>query len=247
MSVLLDVKHLTKKFDRFQLDDVSFSIDPGKICGFVGINGAGKSTTIKLISNLLLPDNGEIIFQGKELKNKKDFEKIGFVPDTCKLYGDFTVGQAKKLIAGLFNQWDESEYKKYSKVFHLDEKKKIGELSKGMKMQFSLALALSHQAELLIMDEPTSGLDPFIRNQVLGILKEFVADGKKSVLFSTHITSDLEKTADQIVFIHGGKIIFSEGMRKLPDLSRGKLNKEWRTLDDFILDYIESLSQREGK
>ena len=246
MSVLLDVKNLTKKFERFKLDDVSFSIDPGRICGFVGINGAGKSTTIKLISNLLLPDNGEIIFQGKKLKDKKLFEKIGFVPDACKFYGDFTVGQAKKLIAGLFEQWDESEYKKYSKVFNLDAKKKISELSKGMKMQFSLALALSHQAELLIMDEPTSGLDPFIRNQVLSILKEFVSDGKKSVLFSTHITSDLEKTADQIVFIHGGKIIFSEEMNRLPTLSRDKLNKEWQTLDDFILGYIERLSQKEG-
>lgn len=244
MSALLEVKHLTKKYKRFQLDDVSFSIEHGKICGFVGINGAGKSTTIKLISNLIMPDGGQILFDGEELKKAALFERIGIVPDSCKMYGMYTIRQARGFVSGLFKQWDEDEYDKYRELFQLDDKKKINELSKGMKMQFSLALALSHHAELLIMDEPTSGLDPYVRNQVLQILEEFVSDGKKSVLFSTHITSDLEKAADQIVFIHGGKKIFDEEVRCLPNMYREKFDKEWNSLDDLILDYIEELSQQ---
>ena len=244
MSNLLEVNHLSKTFKRFKLDDISFSLQPGKICGFVGINGAGKSTTIKLISRLLIPDNGQVLFNDKEVSEIESFERIGFVPDTCKLYETYTVDKAKKFISGFYKQWDEDEYNKYKEIFKLNGKKKIGELSKGMKMQFSLALALSHYAELLIMDEPTSGLDPYIRNQVLNILKDYISDGKKSVLFSTHLTSDLERVADQIVFIHAGKIIFSEEVTKLPDISKNILNKEWDSLDSFIIDYIDYLSKK---
>ena len=127
MSNLLEVNHLSKTFKRFKLDDISFSLQPGKICGFVGINGAGKSTTIKLISRLLIPDNGQVLFNDKEVSEIESFERIGFVPDTCKLYETYTVDKAKKFISGFYKQWDEDEYNKYKEIFKLNGKKKIGE------------------------------------------------------------------------------------------------------------------------
>ena len=209
---MLEIKNLSKKFKTFELKDVSFELKPGCIMGFIGPNGAGKSTTIKLIMNLLKKDSGEIKLFGKdhidyerEVKNR-----IGFVYDENYFYEDLTIKQMKNIIAPFYSEWDEDIFNKYLIDFDLDTKKKIKALSKGMKMKFSLALALSHNADLIIMDEPTSGLDPIFRREILDILYDIIQDEKKSIFFSTHITTDLEKIADYITFINDGEIVFSK-------------------------------------
>jgi ABC-2 type transport system ATP-binding protein len=211
MDNILEVKNLSKGFKDFQLKNLSFTMERGFIMGFIGPNGAGKSTTIKLIMNLLKRDSGEIKVFGKDnLKNEKEIKnKIGFVYDESHYYEELTIAEMKSVIAPLYKQWDESSYKKYIKEFALPEKKKIKELSKGTKMKFSLSLALSHGAELLILDEPTSGLDPVVRSELLEILSYIMQDEAKGVFFSTHITSDLDKIADYITLINNGELLFT--------------------------------------
>lgn len=211
MSPVLEVKNLKKKFKGFALKNINFTLEKGYIMGFIGPNGAGKSTTIKLIMNLLKKDEGEIkIFGLDNIKHEKEVKnKIGFVFDENYFYEELTVMEMKKVIAPFYKNWNDSVFNKYLKEFSLPAKTKIKELSKGMKMKFSIAVALSHDAELLIMDEPTSGLDPIIRSELLDILTFLIQDENKSVFFSTHITSDLDKIADYITFINNGSIVFS--------------------------------------
>lgn len=209
---ILEIKDLCKSYKGFSLNKINITLPKGYIMGFIGPNGAGKSTTIKLILNLIKRDSGEIKVFG--LDNIKDEMKvknrIGFVFDECMYYDEFTISQMKWVIAKLYKSWDENAYEKYIEKFSLPKDKKIKELSKGMKMKFSLAMALSHNADLLIMDEPTSGLDPVIRSEMLDILFELVQDENKGVFFSTHITSDLEKVADYITYINNGEIMLSD-------------------------------------
>lgn len=211
MSAVIEVKDLRKSFGDFSLKNVSFTLEKGFIMGFIGPNGAGKSTTIKLIMNLLKKDGGEIRLFGldniryeKEVKNR-----IGFVFDENYFYEELTVMEMKRVIAPFYKNWNDSLFRKYIKEFSLPADKKIKDLSKGMKMKFSIAVALSHDAELMIMDEPTSGLDPIIRSELLDILTSLIQDENKSVFFSTHITSDLDKIADYITFVNNGSIVFS--------------------------------------
>lgn len=180
--------------------------------GFIGPNGAGKSTTIKLIMNLIKKKSGEITVLGKDnLKYEREVkEKIGFVYDENYYYEDLTINEIKRIISPFYKYWDDAAFNKYLKDFDLNPKKKIKTLSKGMKMKFSLAMALSHNADLIIMDEPTSGLDPVFRQEILDILYNLIQDENKSVFFSTHITTDLEKIADYITFINKGEIVFSK-------------------------------------
>ncbi|WBW95738.1 ABC transporter ATP-binding protein [Oceanirhabdus sp. W0125-5] len=212
MSKILEVKNITKDYGKFKLDDVSFSLDRGYVMGFIGPNGAGKSTTIKMIMNLIRRNSGEIkIFEKDNIKSEKEIkEKIGFVYDESFYYQELSIKDNAKIISRFYRNWDNAKYRELLDRFNLTEKKKIKELSKGMKMKFSLAMALSHNAELLIMDEPTSGLDPVFRNEILELLYDEIQDEKKSVFFSTHITSDLEKIADYITFINNGKLVFSK-------------------------------------
>src|SRR5690554_3135068 len=211
MSVILEVNNLSKEYKDFTLKDISFSLERGYIMRFIGPNGAGKSTTIKLIMNLLKKDGGIIkVFGLDNIKNEIEVkEKIGFVYDQNYYYDELTIEEMKKVIAPFYNNWDDKLYNKYLKLFELDSSKKIKNLSKGMQMKFSLVMALSHHAELLIMDEPTSGLDPVVRREILQVLLEIMQDEKKGIFFSTHITSDLEKVADYITFINRGKIVLS--------------------------------------
>ena len=212
LNEILEIKSLCKSYKDFKLKDVNISLERGYIMGFIGPNGAGKSTTIKLIMNLIKKDSGQIKLFG--LDNKKNDiaikEKIGFVYDENHFYEDLTVQEMKSIISPFYSQWDESLFKKYVKDFGLPLKKQIKHLSKGMKMKFSLAIALSHNAELLIMDEPTSGLDPLIRTELLDVLQSLMQDENKSVFFSTHITSDLDKIADYITLVNNGKVILSK-------------------------------------
>ncbi len=215
----LEVKNLRKQYGKFELKNVRFSLEAGQIMGFIGPNGAGKSTTIKAILNQIHKDSGEILLWGKdnvrheiELKNR-----IGVVLDEGYFYGHLSLKRMKDLIAPFYSTWDEREYRRYIADFRLDEGKKISELSKGMRMKYAIALALSHRADLLIMDEPTSGLDPMVREELLELLRRMIQDENKSVFFSTHITSDLDKIADQIALINDGRLLFSQPKDDLLD------------------------------
>jgi ABC-2 type transport system ATP-binding protein len=209
---VLQIKNLNKTYEQFSLKDINITLPRGYIMGFIGPNGAGKSTTIKLIMNLVSKDSGIIeIFGRDNIKHNREVKsKIGFVYDDCYFYEELTVSENKNIIAPFYREWDDSLFNRYIKEFKIPKDRKIKKLSKGMKMKFSLAIALSHNAELIIMDEPTSGLDPVFRSELLDILLSIIQDENVSILFSTHLTTDLEKVADYITFINNGKIVFSE-------------------------------------
>lgn len=243
MEYLLELDNISKKYKRFELQKVSFNIKPGIITGFVGINGSGKSTTIKIIADLIRKDSGIVKFFGVDREKQCFNDQIGYVMDSSYFYEKQTLRTVKNIISSAYQNWNEHEYRNYMEQFQLEEKQKIQELSKGMKMKFALALALSHNARLLIMDEPTSGLDPLVRNETIKVLEDFIADGTRSVLFSTHITSDLEKVANNVIFIHDGKIIFDEKLKNIPSLQRKKLGREYVSLENSILNFIEYVKQ----
>lgn len=219
MNNILEVHGLKKDFGNFKLHDLSFSLQEGCITGFVGINGAGKTTTIKSILGLVLKDAGSIKLFGKEIdKNERELKNhIGVVLDEGYFYEDMTMKEMKSIIASSYYNWDESAFKSYIDRFKLQLNQKISTLSKGMRMKYALSLALSHDADLLIMDEPTSGLDPLVRSELMDILLKFVKGNNKSVFFSTHVTSDLDKVADVLILIDNGKIILTEEKDMLLD------------------------------
>ncbi|WP_459499480.1 ABC transporter ATP-binding protein [Bacillus sp. C1] len=208
---MLELKDVCKNYKDFSVKNVSFTLPRGYIMGFVGPNGAGKSTTIKMIMNLVRQNSGDITIFGKDNKKaeKEIKQNIGFVYDENHYYEELTCEQMKRIIAPLYKKWDEEKYQWYMDRLQVPKNKKIKQLSKGMKMKFAIAMALSHHAELIIMDEPTSGLDPVVRSELLDILRELVMEEEVSVLFSTHITTDLERIADYITFIHEGEIVFT--------------------------------------
>jgi ABC-2 type transport system ATP-binding protein len=243
MEYLLELDKIEKSYKRFQLQQVSFKIKPGHITGFVGINGSGKSTTIKIIADLVRKDSGTVKLFGIDREKKCFNEQIGYVMDSSYFYEKQTLRKVKNIVSSTYQNWNENDYKRYMELFQLDEKQKIEDLSKGMKMKYALTLALSHNARLLIMDEPTSGLDPLVRSQTMNVLKEFVADGTRSVLFSTHITSDLEKVADNIIFIHNGKIRFHEDLVNIPFIHKKILGTKYDSLENSILSFIDYMKQ----
>ncbi len=217
MSTVLEVKNLKKSYGDFSLNGLNFKLEKGYVMGFIGPNGAGKSTTIKLIMNLIKKDTGSInIFGMDSVKDERKIkEKMGFVYDENVFYGVLTINEMKKIVAGFYKKWDENKFQSYIKQFELNPNKLIDKLSKGMKIKFALALALSHGAELIIMDEPTSGLDPAFRSELMDILYNIIQDENMTIFFSTHITTDLEKIADYITFINKGCMVFSESKEKV--------------------------------
>lgn len=211
MENILELQGVSKTYKGFALKNINFSLEKGYIMGFIGPNGAGKTTTIKLIMNLIKKDSGHIKLFGMDHMQSEQIIKnrIGFVYDENYFYEDLTLLEMKNIIAPFYQNWDEKVFIQYVADFDLPLKKKIKALSKGMRMKYALAIALSHHAELIIMDEPTSGLDPIFRSELLGILSSLMQDEKKGILFSTHITADLDKIADYITFIHKGEIVFT--------------------------------------
>ena len=214
---LLNVIDLNKSYDKFRLEDVSFRLEEGYIMGFIGENGAGKTTTLKSILNMVKPDSGTVeIFGQNFYQNELSLKQhLGFMFGGVDFYDNSTLETIADVVSRFYKSWDDNTFQNYMKRFSLDNSKKLKELSSGMAVKFSLAMALSHQAKLLLLDEPTSGLDPVARDDLLELFQQLVEDGDKSILFSTHITSDLEKCADYITFIHNGHIIESQSKDQL--------------------------------
>lgn len=209
MSNILEVKDLTKQYAGFKLDHVSFSVPKGTIMGLIGENGAGKTTTISVILDLIRKDEGTVRFWGQELSSSRQFrEDIGVVFDGINFYETLTPAKVGKISGAAYRQWDSSLYRNYLDRFQLPADREIKSMSKGMKMKLCIAIALSHRPKLLILDEATGGLDPVMRDDILDVFLDFVQDEEHSILMSSHITSDLEKIADYITFIHQGKVLF---------------------------------------
>lgn len=219
MENVIELRNVNRTFKGFELKDFSLSVKKGFVTGFIGGNGVGKSTTIKLIMNLLQPDSGEISIFGLNYKNheKEIKQRIGFVFDNNILYENITLTEMKKIIKPAYRNWDDSLFNHYINLFELPMKKQIKTFSKGMMMKASLTFALSHHAELIIMDEPTSGLDPIFRRELLDILHDIMQDDEKTIFFSTHITTDLDRIADYITFIHNGQHIFTKEHYKIEE------------------------------
>lgn len=213
MDYILEVKNLSKKYKSsdFFLDDVSFSVPYGSIVGFVGENGAGKTTTIGCILNTLFKDSGTIKLFGKEMLDSDTSirEDIGIVFDASNFSEHLSCEQLSKVMAGIYSNWQHQAFVSYMEKFQIPMNKKLKTFSRGMSMKLSIAVAMSHSSKLLILDEATSGLDPIVRDEILDVFLDFVQDEGHSIFLSSHITSDLEKIADYIVFIHNGKIILT--------------------------------------
>ena len=234
----IQVKGLVKRYQGFTLDNVSFNVKEGSIVGFVGINGSGKTTTLKSILSLIHPDSGYIAVMGKDVQKQESElmikENIGVVLDNDYFFQKLKIKEMTSIVRSAYKHWDDKDYYRYIKAYGLSEDKKIDSLSKGMKMKYALTLAFSHHAKILIMDEPTSGLDPFARDEFDTIVKQFVTkEPDNSVLFSSHITSDIEKTASEVVFIHKGKLIFQKKMSEINDSGKSLEEVMLGTIKEF--------------
>ena len=207
----IEIKGLTKHYDGFTLDNVSFSVPKGSIMGFIGQNGAGKSTTINSLLGIIKPDAGELKIFGKDTASSEQEikEDISAVFDELPFHDQLNAKVLDKMLRHIFKEWDSDTFFKYLERFSLPTKKKFGQFSKGMKMKLQIAAALSHNAKLLIMDEATTGLDPVVRNEMLDIFMEYLQNEDHSILMSSHITSDLEKIADSVTFIDKGRILLT--------------------------------------
>lgn len=206
---VIELKDVSKDYGDFKLDDVSFSVPEGSVCGFIGQNGAGKTTTIQIILDAINRDSGEVYVFGKSMDKDSALlrENIGVVFDEMGFHDFLNARQINTIMKNVYKNWNQERYFEYLKLFSLPTKKACGSFSRGMRMKLQIATALSHNAKLLIMDEPTSGLDPIVRNETLQIFREYVVEEDHTILLSSHITGDLEKLADEVVFIDGGKIV----------------------------------------
>lgn len=235
MDDILAISNLSKSYDDFVLGDINFSLQEGTILGLIGPNGAGKSTTIKLLMNMLKRDSGEIRVFGLDYKSSEIEikNKIGYVGEEQYFYDDKKVKWIGKFVSSFFKGWDEDKFNYLLQSFNISSNKKIRELSKGMKVKLSLAIALSHNPKLIILDDPTLGLDPVVRHEVLNILHDYAKTKSASVLFSSHITEDLTKIADELIFLIDGQIALQGN--KYDILSKYK-DKQ---IDEILLALIE--------
>ena len=209
---MLSIKNYAKHYKNFDIEDISFDIPDGMVIGLIGENGAGKSTIIKSILGAVHPDGGNILFNGREILmvGKKERQQISFVLDDTGLPMELNLAMLDNVLSCIYDKWDSSKFRELVRQFALPEKKLFKDFSKGMKMKAAIAVALSYDSTILILDEPTSGLDPVVRDEILEMIYNYNKDGNRAVLLSSHITSDLEKICDYIVYIHDGKIIFNE-------------------------------------
>ncbi len=244
---ILKLDSVRKSYPSFSLKDVSFEVEPGQIMGFIGRNGAGKTTTLKCIMNLVHYESGKISafdtdMSENELENK---QRIGFALSELNYYPNKTIRQLMSVTKKFYKKFDEKKFMEVCHLFNLNIDKKLEELSSGMKVKYSVAVALSHDAELLILDEPTSGLDPVSREEILDIFRQIVKNKDRAILFSTHITSDLDKCASNIIYIHDGEIIYTGKKSnfinsylfiKDKSFNKNLLNEyiSYKELDDYI-------------
>lgn len=244
MDYVIKVEGLNKKYPNFELKDVSFAIPTGCVAGFIGLNGQGKTTTIKSILGLSPSSSGRVEILGRDMaeSGKEIKDDIAVVFDEGYLYDTLKMKEMKDIIKVAYTKWNEEKYKALMKDFGLDENQVISTLSKGMRMKFALTLALSHRAKFLIMDEPTSGLDPLVRKQLLDILADYMREEGLGLLYSSHITSDLDKFADIIIFIDKGRIVFVEEKDALLDGHR-RVKGDASLLNDDNRSLFISLSE----
>ncbi|MBB6450984.1 ABC-2 type transport system ATP-binding protein [Geomicrobium halophilum] len=219
MENVVELKSVTKNFKGFSVENIDLQVKKGFVTGFIGANGAGKSTTIKMIMNLLRPDSGEVKLFGLDYTahEKEIKERIGFVYDSNVFFEGMNLKDIKRIVAPAYKHWDDTLFYQYTDQFKLPLYKKIKTFSKGMQMKASLAIALSHHAELIIMDEPTAGLDPIFRRELLDLLQELMIDGNRTIFFSTHITTDLDRIADYIAFIQNGELVFNQSLNDVAE------------------------------
>ncbi|MBC5637690.1 ABC transporter ATP-binding protein [Ornithinibacillus sp. BX22] len=213
----VEFKNVAKNRKDFTIQNLSFTIPTGFITGFIGPNGSGKTTTIQMMMNLLQIDKGDIRIFGNSHKNHHNKQRIGFVYDDLYMYEDFTIANMKAFIAPLYKTWNENLFQRYLAQFELPLRKKVKKFSKGMKMKTSLLFALSHEPEFIVMDEPTSGLDPIFRRELLDLLQDLMINEKQTIFLSSHITTDLDRIADYIIFIYQGKILFQKSMEEIKE------------------------------
>ena len=230
---VLEVRELRKTYLAFTLKDVSLDVPQGAIVGFIGRHGAGKSTTLKSILALVHPDGGTVRAFGLDYAANEAAirRRIGVVLGGIDFYPKKKVGVITDVTRRFYSNWDEDKYRHYLELFAIDESKRVDQLSSGMKVKYMIALALSHSAELLILDEPTSGLDPVSRDELVELFRRIVADGSRSILFSTHITSDLEKCASHIAFIKDGEMLYDGGVEDF----KARFRDKGETLEDIIV------------
>ena len=230
---VLEVRELRKTYPAFTLKDVSLDVPQGAIVGFIGRNGAGKSTTLKSILGLVHPDGGTVRAFGLDYAANEAAirRRIGVVLGGIDFYPKKKVGVITDVTRRFYSNWDEDKYRHYLELFAIDESKRVDQLSSGMRVKYMIALALSHSAELLILDEPTSGLDPVSRDELVELFRRIVADGSRSILFSTHITSDLEKCASHIAFIKDGEMLYDGGVEDF----KARFRDKGETLEDIIV------------
>lgn len=209
---MLSIRGLSKRYMNFSVEDVTFNVPDGTVVGLIGENGAGKSTIIKSVLGAVHPDGGEILVDGMPLDklDRSGRQKISFVLDDMGLPMELTLSMLDKVLSNIFEKWDSAKFKSLVQKFGLPEKKMLREFSKGMKMKATITVALSYESNLLILDEPTSGLDPVVRDDILEMIYDYNRQNGRAALISSHITTDLEKICDYIVYIHGGKVIFNE-------------------------------------
>lgn len=236
------IENLSKTYPTFKLDNISFCLEPGYIMGFIGRNGAGKTTTLKSMLKFVHPDCGNVEINGFDI-NTNEFQvknSIGFVSGLDGFYNSKKIKTVSDVTKKFFPNWNETLYRELLQKFNLDEEKLIKSLSAGMKVKYQIALAMSHDAKLLILDEPTSGLDPVSRDELIILFQDYVADGEHSILFSTHVTSDLDKCADYITYIKQGKIIESTDIVSYKEkyfLINGKIEELTDELKDKIIGF----------
>lgn len=208
----IEVSHLCKSYPSFRLDDVSFTLPQGCIMGLIGENGAGKTTTLKALLDIVRPDSGEIRLFGAPLSGREGTlkDQIGVVWEHSFFYEGLNALEIQRCLAGLYSQWDPALYRRLLDRFQLPGKQPLKKYSRGMRMKLMIAAALAHHPRLLLLDEATSGLDPIVRNEILDLFLDFIQDESHAILFSSHITSDLDKIADYVTFLHEGRVVFSE-------------------------------------
>ena len=241
----IEIKNVTKDYGDFKLDNISFDVPEGSVCGFIGQNGAGKTTTIKILLDVRAKDSGEVFVLGHDMSkdSAKAREDIGIVFDEMGFNEYLTAKDINIIMRNIYKNWDEKIFFDNLKKFSLPTRKKCGDFSRGMRMKLQIAVALSHNAKLLVMDEPTSGLDPIVRHEILEIFREFVLKEDHTILLSSHITTDLEQIADEIVFINGGKIIlkgYKDELLEKHGILRCKKDEVGKISEPLIVQTTES-------